>query len=205
MFKKVLNYISYFLISIVFVLFVYVIIQTISDKEISFFGYKFYAIKSDSMIPTFEIDTVIISHEENYDNLNINTIITFDFDLKTNVPNTHRIIGYYYRYLVEDDYKYSSSYDYNSIEELVKNNPNFEVVGYRTKGDNLECGIDVNPVLFESIRGVYVKKSTLLTVLYNVLNNAYGFVVLIIIPLLVLLVLQILNILSIVKEKKVKG
>mgnify|MGYP003308404683 CR=1 FL=1 len=85
---------------------------------------------------------------------------------------------------------------------LEKENPNLEVVGYRTKGDNLDCDIDLEPVLFESIKGVYITNSKLLSTIFCIITNFYGFLFLIFIPLISLLILQIISILKLLDKRK---
>jgi signal peptidase I len=200
--KKIVNCFSWLLILIIFIVGLYIMIMYVNDKEISLFGYKLYVIKTDSMEPTLNINDVILSCEEEYKDLDKNTIITFDFNDKLNLPNTHRIVGYYYRVVKGGQVKYGSCYNYDSVELLKKDNPDFEVIGYRTKGDNEYCEIDVEPVLFESIRGVYIRKIKLLSVLFIILTNFYGFLFLIFIPLVILLIVQLNSILTIFNKTK---
>ena len=55
---------------IILIFIIYAIITSASGKEISVFGYKMYVVKTDSMEPTINVDTVILVHEEDYTNLN---------------------------------------------------------------------------------------------------------------------------------------
>jgi hypothetical protein len=154
------------------------------------------------MAPTLKVNDVIISKVVDYEKLDKNTIITFDFCGELNRPNTHRVVGYYYKFIDNGIVKYDSTFDYDTVELFEKENPSFEVVGYRTKGDNLDCDIDLEPVLFESIKGVYIINSKLLSTIFSVITNFYGFLLLIFIPLVSLLILQIISILKMLDKRK---
>lgn len=202
MLKRIVNYLNFIIIFILFLTVIYVFIFSINNKDVSLFGYKFYIIKTNSMAPTLNVNDVIISKEVDYEKLDKNTIITFDFYAELNMPNTHRIVGYYYKFIDNDTVKYDSTFDYETIELFEKENPNFEVVGYRTKGDNIECDIDLEPVFFKDIKGVYIKKSKLLSTTLSVITNFYGFLLFIFIPLISLLILQIISLLKMLDKRK---
>ena len=118
------------------------------------------------------------------------------------MPNTHRIVGYYYKYIDNCAVKYDSTFDYDTVKLLEKENPSFEVVGYRTKGDNIECDIDLEPIFFKDIKGVYIAKSKLLSTILRVITNFYGFLLFIFIPLVSLLISQIISILKLLDKRK---
>ena len=184
---------------------VYAILMSVKGKEVSVFGYKMYVVKTDSMVPTIEVDTVIMSKE--YDSsviLDKGTIITFRFTDKVNIPNTHRIVGYYYRYLDENnEYQYGSCYDFDNGSAFYQTNSNYEIVGYRTQGDNPDCGIDLKPVLFEDIYGVYQKKLVIVSFLYGLLTSFIGFLLVILVPLFILLILQIISMYKLRQRHKI--
>lgn len=202
MLKRIVNYLNFIIIFILFLTAIYVFIFSINNKDVSSFGYKFYIIKTNSMAPTLNVNDVIISKEADYEKLDKNTIITFDFNTELNMPNTHRIVGYYYKFIDNDTVKYDSIFDYDTVELFEKENPSFEVVGYRTKGDNIDSNIDLEPVLFESIKGVYITNSKLLSIILSIITNFYGFLLFIFIPLVSLLILQIILILKMLDKKK---
>lgn len=202
MLKRIVNYLNFIIIFILFLTVIYVFIFSINNKDVSLFGYKFYIIKTNSMAPTLNVNDVIISKEVDYKKLDKNTIITFDFHNELNMPNTHRIVGYYYKYIDNCAVKYDSTFDYDTVKLLEKENPSFEVVGYRTKGDNIECDIDLEPIFFKDIKGVYIKKSKLLSTILRVITNFYGFLLFIFIPLVSLLILQIISILKLLDKRK---
>ena len=199
--KKVLTWLSYIFSVVVLGTIIYVIILTSTGKDISFFGYKMYVVKTDSMEPTIEVDTIILVHKESSDTLDKGTIITFDFNNKYNIPNTHRIVGYYY---LDSENNYHSTYDYQTVEEFILDNPNCKVVGYRTQGDNPECEIDSKPVYFDSVLGVYKGNLVVITFLYSLLSNFFGFLFIIIIPLFILLISQLVSLYKMRKSAKLE-
>ena len=73
---------------------------------------------------------------------------------------------------------------------------------YRTKGDNIECDIDLEPIFFKDIKGVYIAKSKLLSTILRVITNFYGFLLFIFIPLVSLLISQIISILKLLDKRK---
>lgn len=200
--KKVLNIISYVIMGALLTFIVYVIILSASGKEVSLFGYKMYVVKTDSMVPTIEVDTVILSHD--YDSsviLDTGEVITFKFNDKIKVPNTHRIVGYYYQDSLGEKL---STYDYSSAEEFYLANPDCLIIGYRTQGDNPECKLDITPVVFENIYGVYVKNLEVISFLYGVLTSFFGFLLIILIPLFILLISQIVSMYKQYKKNKLE-
>ena len=191
--KKIIDLVSYGLMGILFLFIVYVVILNVSNKEISIFGRKMFVVQTGSMEPTIEVGTVIIIKEGEYENLDNGTVITFDFDEGYGIPNTHRIVGYYYEYIDENGKKqYASNFDYDTVDSFLEDNPNCNVVGYRTKGDNNNV-YDIDPVLFDSIHGVYVRKMVVVTFIYGLLSTFGGFLMLIMIPLLLLLISQVIT------------
>ena len=193
MIKKVLNCISYVFMGLILVFIVYAVLMSARGKELSIFGRKMYTIKTNSMEPTIEVDTVILVKDTDVTKLDKGTVITFDFSETLGIPNTHRIVGYYYKCQENGEFKFESTYDFNTVEEFNLANPTCEVVGYRTQGDNPECGLDIKPVMFESIHGVYVKNLVVITFLYGLLTNFFGFLLIILVPLFVLLILQMVS------------
>ena len=89
-----------------------------AKKEVDFFGRKLYVVKTGSMEPTIEVDTVILVKKTDVTSLDNKTIITFDFNDALGIPNTHRIVGYYYKYYEDGKEKYDSTFDYKSVEEF---------------------------------------------------------------------------------------
>lgn len=204
-FKKILNIFSYLLMGIIFILIIYAIINSKNNSGVSLFGYKMYVVKTDSMEPTINVNDVILVKE--YDTNNIldkGEVITFKFNTSHNIPNTHRIVGYYYKYLDGNEYKYGSSFEYDTSQEFYENNKDFTIVGYRTQGDNPNIEMDLKPVLFESIYGRYQKKLVLISFLYGLLTNFFGFLLIILVPLFILLILQILSIYKLRQTQKLE-
>lgn len=192
--KKIGNILSYLLMIIILVLIVYAIITSKDNSGVSLFGHKMYVIKTNSMEPTLEVDSVILVKEYDEDIiLDKGEIITFKFSNDHNIPNTHRIIGYYYEYLEGNEIKYESSFSYENSSDFYKENPNTKIIGYRTEGDNPNIDKDLKPVLFESVYGVFTKKLVIISFLYGLLTNFVGFLLIILVPLFILLILQLLS------------
>lgn len=200
-FKKVLTWLGYIFSGLLLALIIYVIVLSIMGKDINFFGYKMYVIKTDSMVPTIEVDSIILVHDEPADNLDRGTIITFDFNNKYNIPNTHRIVGYYY---LDSEGNYNTTKDYSTMEEFYLANPDCNIVGYRTQGDNPECNMDLRPVYFDSVLGVYKDKLVVITFLYGLLSNFFGFLLIIIVPLFILLISQLVSFYKMRKQAKLE-
>ena len=200
--KKILNVLSYLLMGIILVFIVYALINSKDKKGLSIFGYRMYVVATNSMEETINVGDVILVKEYKGEILDKGEIITFKFSDAHDIPNTHRIVGYYYRYLVDNEYEYGSSYDYSSSEEFYLNNSNYEIIGYKTQGDNPEYDIDLKPVLFESIYGVYTKKLVVISFLYGLLTNFFGFLLIILVPLFILLILQIVSIYKLRQSQK---
>ena len=199
--KKILTWLGYIFSVVVLGTIIYVIVLTSMGKEISFFGYKMYVVKTDSMEPTIKVDTIILVHNEPVDALDRGTIITFDFNNKYNIPNTHRIVGYYY---LDSENNYHSTYDYKTVEEFNLDNPDCKVVGYWTQGDNPKCERDPNPVYFDSVLGVYKNNLVVITFLYSLLSNFFGFLLIIIVPLFILLISQLVSFYKMRKQAKLE-
>ena len=200
--KKIFNILSYVFMGIIIIFIIYAIATTSSGNEVSIFGYKVYVVKTDSMVPTIEVDTVILVHEEDYTDLNKGEVITFTFSKNTSIPNTHRIVGFYYEYTEDGEIKHDSTYDYNTISEFELANPNCNVVGYRTQGDNPECKLDIKPVTFDNIRGVYQSNLVVITFLYGLLTSFFGFLLIILIPLFILLIMQLVSMYKLHQQNK---
>ena len=190
--------------AVILIFIVYVVVMCSAKKEVDLFGRKLYVVKTGSMEPTIEVDTVILVKKTDVTSLDNKTIITFDFNDALGIPNTHRIVGYYYKYYEDGKEKYDSTFDYKSVEEFELDNPECEVVGYRTQGDNPQNALDFDPVLFESIHGVYVKNMVVITFIYGLLSNFFGFLLLILIPLFILLVSQIVSFYKLRQEEKLE-
>lgn len=202
--KKIFNWVSYVFMGLVLALIVYAVIMTSTGNEVSVFGYKMYVVATSSMEPTIPVKTVILSHEEDTTNLDIGTVITFDFESQFNVPNTHRIVGYYY---VDSEGNELDTLEheikYQTVEEFLSHNPGCSVIGYKTKGDNPKIpDVDKEEVLFKDIKGVYVCNLNVITFLYSVLSNFFGFLFIILLPLFVLLIMQVVSIYKVRQQQK---
>lgn len=97
----------------------------------SLFGYRLYIVQTGSMIPTFEVGSIIVSKApQDPSSLSVGDIVTFT--TQAGVVVTHRII------------------------ERVYDDTGF--IGYRTKGDNPINSPDVDLLKPDQIIAVYVMK-----------------------------------------------
>lgn len=202
MVKKVFSILGYVFMGIVILLIAYAVAMGANGKEISIFGYKMYVIKTNSMEPTIDVDTVILVHEEDITKLDVGEVITFDFDSRIGVPNTHRIVGYRY---VDSTGSELSTKEYSSVDEFLSDNTGCSVIGYVTRGDNPDIPEDdKKPVLFSDIKGVYVKNLPVITFLFGILTSFFGFLLVILVPLFILLILQLISMYKLRQKHKLE-
>ena len=174
--KKVLKVLSGLCTTVLFLVFIFMLIAVISSKasggEPNFFGYQLKTVLSGSMEPTFMTGSVIaVKPVNNPTDLKKGDIITFKID-QQNLA-THRII------------------------EVRHQNGS---VLYRTKGDNNKSA-DFDPVLSQNV----VDKYTGFTIPYvgyfqQFAKSKNGAALLLILPGILLLVYSIISIFKAIKE-----
>ena len=174
--KKGLKVLSGFSTTVLFLLFIFMLIAVISSKasggESNLFGYQLKTVLSGSMEPTFMTGSVIaVKPINNPTNLKKGDIITFKKDQQTLV--THRII------------------------EVLDNK---DSVLYRTKGDNNKSA-DLDQVLSQNVVDIY-SGFTIPYVGYfqDFAKSKNGIAVLLILPGMILLIYSIISILKALKE-----
>ncbi|MPQ44401.1 signal peptidase I [Clostridium tarantellae] len=86
--KKIMNIISYIFLALIILVLVNNIL-TKSDKIFKTIGFRTYTILTGSMSPEIEPGDLVVIKHENPEKLNVNDIITFNYDNKI---VTHRII-----------------------------------------------------------------------------------------------------------------
>lgn len=147
-----------------------VFVQKAQGKEPSFFGLRIYYIVTDSMEPNIAVKDLILckNFDGNADGLKKGDVVTFIEDDGALAGNTitHRI--------VKAPYKDASG------EWFIV-----------TKGDNAPS--DDKPTPLADVRSVFVGKLPVLTFLYRIISNIYGFIFIIVLPLSALLILQIVR------------
>lgn len=147
-----------------------VFVQKAQGKEPSFFGLRIYYIVTDSMEPDIAVGDLILckNFDGKADGLKKGDVVTFieDSGALAGYPITHRIVTAPYA-------------DENGELFIV------------TKGDNAPN--EDNPTPLSDVQSVYVGNLPVLTFLYRIISNIYGFIFIIVLPLLALLVLQIVR------------
>lgn len=194
-----------FFILITFIVIV-IVFTRITTGDANFFGLKIYSIQTSSMEPNYPAGSLTLETTKyQIKDIKKGDVITFDMKLKDyKIPNTHRVVGFYYYDSVEDDYQ--SEIDNSSIisfEDFYKfyDKERYEIVGFRTKGDNPLASMDTNPVMFDSVMAKLIVGLPLIAKLYNFIMKPLGFVTIIIIPMLTIIIVQIISSIRIYKKK----
>lgn len=187
--KKIYNVVSTIIVALIFVFLVAVVAMLISQKhngkDSKLFGYYMYDVLTDSMTPTIETNSVILSKEvKNPDELKVGDVITFTAPsgVLAGYNETHRI--------VEIVLKEDGTIDY-FITEGDKYNPDYNPsVTVHTRDE-----WHLSP---SAVKAKYVKTAVFIGGLREFLSHWYGYVVLIVIPMLIVMSLFIVGY---VKEK----
>lgn len=170
--KWLLNFIEITILVIISLACVVLIIQSTFLKNKSIFGYRSYVIASNSMYPVLEYGDVILVKEVDYDDIEINDIITYkgiSGELEGKII-THEVIDIFN----EDDVK------------ILK-----------TKG---RANTGVDPYVYEEqIYGRFVYRFILISFISKIVRDELGFVLFIFIPFGILFILEFINM---VKETK---
>lgn len=146
-----------------------VFVQKAQGKEPSVFGLRIYYILTDSMEPNIKVGDLILckSFDGDRETLKKDDIVTFieDDGALAGQPITHRI--------------QKAPYEENGTWYIV------------TKGDNAPSAD--NPTPISDVRSVYSRNMPVLTFIYKIISNIFGFIFIIVLPLLALLVLQVIR------------
>lgn len=138
----------------------------------SLFGYKMFIVKSNSMIPKFQVNDLVITKKVDTEDLEVGDIITFYF--KNGEVVTHQI-----------------------VEETVIDDEQ----AFITKGTNVNQN-DEEPVLSSNIIGQYSFSLPKVGYIINFLKTIYGYILLILIPLMTIIVLNSIKIYKALKKSK---
>lgn len=170
--KKIVSAIIYTILIIVLGM---VLIQKFSNNKISFLGYRIFRVISESMVPEYNINDILLVKDINIEDIKIGDNISYTKEINGNVDAiiTHKVID------IEKD----------SEGKLF----------FHTKGiaNTLEDPI----VKEEQIYGVVVNKVYLLSFINKLINNIFGFILLVFIPLLLTIYSHIKELIMMVKEK----
>ena len=168
--KKFLHAFVNFIRVIAVVLIVLVVgviaIQRIFNNKVTIFGYRVFTIISESMVPKYKINDVLIS--------------------KTVLPETIKV-GDDVVYLGKDgDFK--DKVVTHQVQEIYNNDNRYT---FLTKGI---ANTGTDPLVDESqVYGVIVEKTVVLSFLSNIVNNSYGFYFLIFVPIVFLIALEVID------------
>ena len=173
--KKVMRFITYPIIAIIFMCCILLILQVIQNpKKIpNLFGYKVFNVISGSMEPTLEIGDIVIAKETEIENIKQEDIITFR---QENSIVTHRVI------------------------DIIKENGK---TFYQTKGDNNNAN-DEKLVEYQNVEGIYVLKISKIGILISKLQNTTSIIIIVLVLYLVYKILQIKDDRKIARHEKRK-
>ena len=176
-YKKLIKKIVYFIIYVILITILsIVIIQKFSNNNISFLGYRIFRVVSESMVPEYNINDVLLIKKIKNDDIETGNNISYKKTIGENkeVIITHKVID------IEKDS------DGNII--------------FHTKG--LANTIEDPIVKEEQVYGVVIHKIYLLSILNKLINNKYGFLILVIAPLFILVCSNIKELIKLTKEKE---
>ena len=170
--KKIISIIIYAILITVLAI---ILVQRISNNKLSFFGYRIFRVISESMVPEYNINDILLVKEKNLQDIEIGDDISFQRELNGNSEAviTHRVVN------IEKDSEGNLKIHTKGIANTIE-----------------------DPILRkEQIYGVVVNKFYFLSFINKLINNLYGFIVLVFIPLLVLICLNIKNLITLFKER----
>lgn len=149
-----------------------ILIQRVFNNKISLGGYRIFTIITESMVPEYKVNDVIISKEIDASKINVGDDVVYlgKEDTFKDKIITHRVI------------------EIDDSENIRK----FTTQGIANTG--------VDPEIDETqIYGVVIKKSVILSIISKLVNNSIGFYFFILVPTVFLIFLEIIDF---TKEKK---
>lgn len=182
--KKIYNVVSTIIVALVFVFLIVIVAMMLSQrhngKDSKIFGYYMYDVLTDSMTPTIQPKSVILSKEvTNPNELKVGDIITFTAPSGQlqGMNETHRI--------VEIVYKGDGTIDY-IITEGDKYNPDYN----KDASSHTRDDWHLNP---SAVKAKYIRTAAFIGGLRNFLSHWYGYVVLIVLPMCLIITLFIVG------------
>ena len=183
--KKIYNIVSTIVVAIIFVFLVVIVAMMLSQrhngKDSKIFGYYMYDVITDSMTPTIETKSVILSKAVTNpdEELKVGDIITFvaPSGALQGYNETHRI--------VEIVLKEDGTIDY-IITEGDKYNPDYNPAATSHTRDEWH----LKP---SAVKAKYVKTANVIGGLRNFLSHWYGYIVLIVLPMCLIVTLFIVG------------
>lgn len=178
-FFKVLKSIIYICITILVLLFVFVVcLQRFSNNEISIFSYRMFTVVSGSMKPKYDIGDVLIAREVKPEDVKVGDAVSYlgkVGQFKDKVV-THEVIE------IEktSDGKYK----------------------YHTKG---LANLVEDPVIYEDqLYGKVIYKTVILSFIYSIVSKPFGMFIFVLVPIMYIIISEII-ITLVEKEGKRRG
>lgn len=165
---KIIGKIIYvFLYIIILITLLLILVQRISNNNISIGGIRFFSVVSSSMLPEYEIGDIIIAKEVNPEEIKIGQNIVYNGtkgDFKDKII-THEVI------------------------KIEKENGKYI---FTTKGI---ANTDKDPIISENqVLGKIIYKTKILSFLNKIVNNIYTFYFLIFVPITIIIAKNIIEI-----------
>lgn len=152
-----------------------ILVQRVSNNKSALFGYRIFRVVSQSMVPEYNINDILLVKAKNAEDIEIGDDISFLGELNGNSEAviTHRVVN------IEKDSEGKLKIHTKGISNTIE-----------------------DPVLREEqIYGVVIGRLHLISFINKLINNFYGFIILVFIPLLVLICLNIKKLITLFKEK----
>lgn len=179
--KKIINKdlikknVSAIIYTILIIVLCIVVLQKVSNNNLSLFGYRIFRVISESMVPEYNINDILLVKDIEAKDIKIGDNISYSKEVNGNSDAiiTHKVVN------IEKD----------SNGELF----------FCTKGiaNTLEDPI----VKEEQIYGIVINKVYSLSLINKLINNIFGFIILVFIPLLLIIYSNIKELIMMVKEK----
>lgn len=155
-----------------------ILIQRVFNNKISLGGYRIFTIITESMVPEYKVNDVIISKEIDASKINVGDDVVYlgKEDTFKDKIITHRVI------------------EIDDSENIRK----FTTQGIANTG--------VDPEIDETqIYGVVIRKSVILSTISKLVNNSIGFYFFILVPTVFLIFLEIIDFTKEKKEEDTNG
>lgn len=165
--KIIMNIIRIIIFILLAAFILVVCLQRFSDNKISFFNYRMFTVVSQSMTPKYDIGDVLISKEVSPSKIEEGDVISYlgSYGDFANKVITHRVVGIQKN--AEGKYFFRAKGDANIVEDPI--------------------------VPEESLYGVVVYKSFILSLVYKIVGKKVGFYLFIILPMLFIIGSEIIT------------
>lgn len=183
LYKKISNALVAVLFILVFIAFCSLLVQVVSGKQPSIFGYRIYFVLTDSMTPELEVNDAILSKTVNGADdaakLKVGDVVTYvaEYGVQKGLTITHKVV---------EAPHYNAEYNRTVIT---------------TRGVKEGATLDP-PVPVENVRGVMAKKLSFVGKFYKTLTSGVGLVGLLIVPLVLMLAVLIFRLITEITSKK---